>query len=131
MNDYESIKALFEKLERGTDPEDPDYKAAKADGMVEHIKDLFTDCYSAADFMEWLAKHDFDLFIDYRFANKTSFDEIREELDNGNETPEGVYDCDLEEWKELRDEQDKNGYILEHLDCLMFDPDSGVVVISW
>lgn len=131
MTDYETIKALFEKLERGTDPEDPDYKAAKADNMVEHIKDLFVDCYSASDFLKWLTDHNFDLFVDYRFANKTSVEEITEELDNGNDRPEGVYNCDLEEWEELESEEERREYIWDHLDSLMYDADSGVVVVSW
>lgn len=131
MTDYEAIKALFEKLEKGTDPEDPDYKAAKEDGMIDNIKDIFTNCYSAADFLKWLTEHNFDLFVDYRFANKTNFEEIAQELDNGNDRPEGVYNCDLEEWQVLEDEEDRKEYILNHLDCLMYSADSGVVVVSW
>lgn len=131
MTDYNTVKNLIEKLAAGYDKEDPDYKAAESDGMIEEIKNLFCECYDAESLLKWLSDHDFDIFVDYRYADKTSFDDIAEELDNGNDSPSGVYGCDLEEWKECNDDYDRKEYIKDHLDCLMCNYDTGVVVISW
>ena len=131
MSDYELIKSICEKIAAGTSESDPDFREAKADGMIDNIISIFAECYDSKSFLEWLDKHEGDLFCDYRFADKTTFEEIAEELDNGNDNPDGVYDVDLEEWQELKDEDEKMDYIEEHLDCLMYSRGSGVIVISW
>ena len=78
----EAMQALIIKLLKGTECTDPDFREALEDGTAEYIISLDIDCYTLADFVKWLAKHDFDLFIDYRYAEKKDLsDAIKEILD--------------------------------------------------
>ena len=82
MTDYEKIKLLVEDLLKAYDKEDPDYQAAKP--FLDGIKQLFEDCYSYSDFCIWLAEHDMDILIDFRYANIVSEDDY----DNPNDWEE-------------------------------------------
>ena len=125
MNTYTLIKNICEGLVAKYDENDPDYKKAKEDEMIDNIVELFADCYDEKSFLEWLYEHDSDILVDYRFANTKTF----EEIDNGYE-PSGVCDIDFEEWREIGDDEDeRKEYIKNHLDCLMSS--DKVVVVSW
>ncbi len=130
MNTYNLIKEICEGLVERYDKNDPDYKAAQNDGMIDNIIEIFADCYDEKTFLQWLHDHDGDILIDYRFAYTKTYEEIAEELDNGNEC-DGVYNIDFDEWREIdkNDEEARKDYIKDHLDCLM-NSDS-VVVVSW
>ena len=73
MEDYEKVEALVDSLLEAYDKEDPDYKAAKP--FLDGIKELFVDCSSYSDFCTWLADHDMDILIDFRFADIVSKDD--------------------------------------------------------
>lgn len=76
---------LIIKLVKGTDEADPDFKQALEDDMAEAILDLYMDCYSDSDFLEWIAKHDFDLFVDYRSADVKTREEMFEDYETEEE----------------------------------------------
>ena len=128
MMTYNTIKAVCEGLLANYDKQDADYIKASEDEMLDEIIELFASCYDAADFLKWLADHDGDILIDYRFSDTKTYEEIAEELDNGNEC-DGVYDIDFQEWEKLTTEEERKNYIKDHLDCLMSS--DRVVVISW
>lgn len=78
---------LIIKLIKGTETTDPDFRDALLDEMAEPIVNLFIDCYDLSDFLKWLADHDFDLFVDYRFAEKIyleDYDNINAMMDDNN-----------------------------------------------
>ena len=128
MNTYALIKNICEGLIAKYDTNDPDYKAAESDEMIDNIIELFADCYDEKSFLEWLYNHDSDILIDYRMAYRKTYEEIIQELDDGNEC-DGVYDIDFDEWRELETEEEKKDYIKDHLDCLMSS--DACVVVSW
>lgn len=130
MSEYELIKRVCEGLISKYDENDPDFKRASEDEMIDNIIELFADCYTSKDFLEWLYNHDCDILIDYRFAYTKTYEEIAEELDNGEEN-DGVYNIDFEEWQAIdkENEEERKDYIKDHLDCLMSS--DKVVVVSW
>jgi len=130
MREYELIRNICEALVSKYDENDPDFKQAKEDEMIDNIIELFADCYTSKDFLEWLYNHDCDILIDYRYADTKTFEEIAEDIDNGYE-PNGVYNINFDEWQEIAkdDEEARKDYIKEHLDCLMSS--DKVVVVSW
>ena len=83
----ESAEAqLLKKLIVGTPEEDPDFKEALRTDFALDIINLFLECYSSADFLDWLSKHNFDPFIDFRFADIVEVEEINtEELETEKE----------------------------------------------
>ena len=125
----EAMQALIIKLLKGTDCTDPDFKEALEDGTAESIISLDIDCYSLADFVKWLAKHNFDLFIDYRYAEKKDLSDAIKEIEDYNEEPSYCYNFDLEEFKALSDEIEKGDYIKDHFDGLLYSDNT--LVISW
>lgn len=127
---YQTVKAIIEGLITATPNTDPDKQLAESDGMIEQIVELFAECYTGDDLIKWLADHNNDPLQDYRYSNRLTYEEIAEELDNGNECI-GVYNIDFDEWQEIAkdDEEARKDYIKKHLDCLMYSDD--VVVVSW
>lgn len=101
MKDYEKTKLLVEDLIKAYDKEDPDYKAAEP--FLDGIKQLFEDCYSYSDFCTWLADHNMDILIDFRFANIVSEDD---------------YD-NPDDWEEAKE------------DALLVSDDGNSAVMSW
>lgn len=95
--------SLIIKLVKGTDESDPDFSLALEHETTIQIIDLFLDCYTEKDLLEWLAKHDFDLFVDYRYSDYSEYDEY----DNEEE---------LEEAKE---------------NALFYNDDTKIIVHSW
>lgn len=73
------ILSLMIKLIKGTDENDADFKEVLADDMGEPIVDLFLDCYDEKSFLEWLAKYDWDLFANYRYAETYPAEDLTEE----------------------------------------------------
>ena len=61
MNTYALIRNICEGLVAKYDEDDPDYKKAKEDEMIDNIIELFADCYDEKSFLEWLYKHDSDI----------------------------------------------------------------------
>lgn len=129
MNTYRTIKNICEGLIARYDHNDPDYKAAESAEVLDQIVELFADCYDAESFLEWLDKHDGDILIDFRFAQIKTYEEIIDQIDNGDDNPDGVYNIDMEEWAELGNDEEKKDYIKDHLDCLMSS--DVAVVVSW
>ena len=125
----EAMQSLIIKLLKGTDCTDPDFKEALEDGTAEAIISLDLDCYSLADFVKWLAKHDFDLFIDYRYSDKVYLVDVIKETEETEEAPDCCYNFDIDEFKELETEEEKGEYIKEHFDGLLYSDE--VLVISW
>ena len=125
---YRIIKKVCEGLLANYDKQDPDYIKAESDKMLDPIIELFADCYSAEDFLQWLADHDGDILINYRFAYTKTYEEIAEDIDNGTEC-DGVYDIDFQEWEKLTAEEERKDYIRDHLDALMSS--DSVVVVRW
>ena len=70
---------LLKKLVAGTPEEDPDFKEALKTDFALDIINLFLECYSSADLIEWLSKHNFDPFIDFRYADIVEVEEINAE----------------------------------------------------
>ena len=99
------------------------------DGTAESIISLDLDCYDLAGFVKWLASHDFDLFVDYRYADKVALSDVIQETETSGEAPACCYDFDIDEFKALSDEQKKGDYIKDHFDGLLYSDD--VLVISW
>ena len=129
MNTYKTIKNICEGLIAKYDQNDPNYKAAQEADMLDNIVELFADCYDAESFLEWLDKHDGDILVDFRFAEIKTYQELIEEIDSGDDNPDGVYNIDLDEWEELETEEEKIDYIKDHLDCLMSS--DVAIVVSW
>ena len=125
----EAMQALIIKLLKGTECTDPDFREALEDGTAEYIISLDIDCYTLADFVKWLAKHDFDLFIDYRYAEKKDLSDAIKEILDYNEEPSYCYNFDLEEFKVLESEEEKGNYIKDHFDGLLYSDNT--LVISW
>jgi len=122
-------QALIIKLLKGTECTDPDFKEALEDGTAESIISLDMDCYDLAGFVKWLANHDFDLFVDYRYADKVALSDVIQETETSGETPACCYDFDIEEFKKLPDEIAKGDYIKDHFDGLLYSDNT--LVISW
>lgn len=122
-------QALIIKLLKGTDCTDPDFKEALEDGTAESIISLDMDCYNLAEFVKWLANHDFDLFIDYRYADKVALSDVIQEVETSGEAPACCYNFDIEEFKKLPDEIAKGDYIKECFDGLLYS--DNMLVISW
>ena len=73
----ESAEAqLLKKLIVGTPEEEPDFKEALRTDFALDIINLFLECYSSADLLDWLSKHNFDPFIDFRYADIVEVEEI-------------------------------------------------------
>ena len=125
----EAMQSLIIKLLKGTECDDPDFKEALEDGTAEAIISLDLDCYGLADFVKWLAKHDFDLFINYRYADKAFLVDVIKDVEETEEAPDCCYNFDYEEFKELETEEEKGDYIKEHFDGLLYSDE--VLVISW
>lgn len=126
----EAQKQLILKLIKGTDTNDVDFSQALEDGTAESIIQLDLDCYDLTDFIVWLSKHNFDLFIDYRFANTITIKEVLRTLEeNQEDEPQYLYDFDFDEYNQLNDEDDKIEYIKDHFDGLLCS--DKVLVISW
>ena len=122
-------QALIIKLLKGTDCTDPDFKEALEDGTAESIISLDMDCYNLAEFVKWLANHDFDLFIDYRYADKVALSDVIQETETSGEAPACCYNFDIEEFKGLPDEIAKGDYIKDRFDGLLYSDNT--LVISW
>ena len=101
MKDYEKVDALVDGLLEAYDKEDPDYKAAEP--FLDGIKVLYEDCYSYSEFCTWLADHDMDILIDFRFANIVS----KEDYKNSDD------------WEEAKE------------DALFVSDDGNSAVLSW
>lgn len=125
----QAMQALIIKLLKGTECTDPDFAQALEDGTAEAIISLDLDCYSLADFVKWLADHDFDLFVDYRFAETKTITDAIHDIEQDQEEPSYCYDFDLEEFNNLEDEDDKADYIKDHFDGLLYSDET--LVISW
>ena len=124
-NVYEKAKQVLEDAyNRG----DADAVAVIEGGYGSALCELFEGCYSWEDFGAWLLDHDFDICQDFRFSNRYTYEEIIEEVDNGNENPEGTYNLDVEGWAEL-DNEEKIERIKDAADCLLIG-DCGLCV-SW
>lgn len=124
----EAMQNLIIKLLKGTDCTDPDFAQALEDGTAESIISLDLDCYSLSDFVVWLSKHNFDLFINYRFANTKDIEDAIQEIEEGKE-PSYCYNFDMEEFKELKDQIEKEDYIKDHFDGLLYS--DRTLVIEW
>jgi len=122
-------QALVVKLLKGTECTDPDFKEALEDGTAESIISLDMDCYNLAEFVKWLANHDFDLFVDYRYADKVALSDVIQETETSGEAPACCYDFNIEEFKALPDEIAKGDYIKERFDGLLYSDNT--LVISW
>ena len=122
-------QALIVKLLKGTDCTDADFKEALEDGTAENIISLDMDCYTLSGFVKWLAEHDFDLFIDYRFAEKKDLSEAIYEIEHYDAKPSYCYNFDLDEFKALESEEEKGDYIKNHFDGLLYSDNT--LVISW
>ena len=125
----QAMQALIIKLLKGTDASDPDFKEALEDGTAEAIINLDLDCYNLADFVKWLSKHDFDLFIDYRHADKVALVDVIKSTEEDQEAPSCCYNFQLEECNSLETEEEKGDYIKEHFDGLLYSDET--LVISW
>ena len=64
------IGRLCIKLIEGYDENDPDFSEVLKDEMGFNIVYLFVDCYDTTQFLKWLDDNDFDLFNNYRYADK-------------------------------------------------------------
>lgn len=95
--------ALIIKLIKGTEESDPDFSLALEHGTALQIINLFLDCYTSKDLLDWLAKHNFDLFVDYRFSDYEYLDDIEDE--------------------EERQEKIDN--------ALFYNEETGIIVHSW
>lgn len=122
-------QALIIKLLKGTDCTDPDFKEALEDETAESIISLDMDCYDLAGFVKWLAGHDFDLFVDYRYADKVALSDVIQEVETSGESPACCYNFDIEEFKKLPDAIAKGDYIKECFDGLLYS--DNMLVISW
>ena len=122
-------QALIIKLLKGTDCTDADFKEALEDGTAESIISLDMDCYDLAGFVKWLANHDFDLFVDYRYADKVALSDVIQEAEESEEAPACCYNFDIEEFKALEDDLAKGDYIKEHFNGLLYSDNT--LVISW
>lgn len=122
-------QALIIKLLKGTDCDDPDFKEALEDGTAESIISLDLDCYDLREFVKWLYHHDFDLFVDYRYADKVALSDVIQETEESGEAPACCYGFDIEEFKALDDDTEKGDYIKKHFDGLLYSDNT--LVISW
>ena len=122
-------QALIIKLLKGTDCTDLDFKEALEDGTAESIISLDMDCYDLAGFVKWLANHNFDLFIYYRYADKVALSDVIQEAEQSGEAPACCYNFDIEEFKALEDDLSKGDYIKDHFDGLLYSDNT--LVISW
>ena len=125
----QAMQALIIKLLKGTECTDPDFAQALEDGTAESIISLDLDCYSLAEFVKWLANHNFDLFIDYRFAETKDLADAIQEIEEEQYAPSYCYNFDFEEFKELADDIEKGDYIKDHFDGLLYS--NNTLVISW
>lgn len=125
----EAMQSLIIKLLKGTDCTDPDFKEALEDGTAEAIISLDLDCYNLADFVKWLARNDFDLFINYRYADKAFLVDVIKEAEETGEAPDCCYNFDIDDFKELKTKEEKGEYIKDHFDGLLYSDE--VLVISW
>lgn len=73
---HNPIYNLIVKLIKGTNENDPDLKQVMEDKMYFSIIDLMLECYTKEDAIDWLDKHDWDVFVDYRFAITKTRDEM-------------------------------------------------------
>ena len=122
-------QALIIKLLKDTDCTDPDFKEALEDETAESIISLDMECYNLAEFVKWLANHYFDIFIDYRYADKVALSDVIQETETSGKAPSCCYGFDIEEFKGLPDEIAKGDYIKERFDGLLYS--DSVLVISW
>lgn len=134
MKTYELIKGICEGLIANYDKDNWNYIKAEEDDMLDNIIELFADCYDAESFLTWLYEHDGDILIDYIYAYRRTYEEIAEELDDCTDNDDcdvcdGVYGVDIEEWHELKTEEERTDYIKNHLDCLMSSDKA--VVVEW
>lgn len=104
------VKDLCIKCIRMYDDNDDDLKAVLDCGLGVDIVNLFIDCYSYEDFCMWLCENDFDIFKDFRFANVVYRDDYESEEDF-IENSGAFYNGDA--------------------DCLIYNEDKGIAVISW
>ena len=101
LSDFEKVGMLFDKLIGEYDKEDVDYKAAEP--YLEQIRMLFVDCYDYESFCVWLADHDFDVLVNFRYAN------IKDK-------------CEFESEEEFEEAKE---------DALMISDDGTQLVMSW
>ena len=125
----EAQKALILKLIKGTETTDPDFAQALEDETAEEIIQLDLDCYDLENFVVWLTKHDFDLFVDYRFAETMEIEDAINEIDETQEEPSYCYDFKVDEFNKCETRKDKANYIKSHFDGLLYS--EKVLVISW
>ena len=125
----QAMQALIIKLLEGTKTSDPDFAEALEDGTAESIISLDLDCYDLAGFVKWLSNHNFDLFIDYRYAEKKDIKDAIQEIEDEECAPSYCYDFDFEEFKDLDLESEKEDYIKDHFDGLLYSDNT--LVISW
>lgn len=125
----EAMQALIIKLLEGTSAEDVDFSQALEDGTAENIISLDLDCYNLADFVKWLSKNNFDLFNGYRFAETIEVADAVKEVEDMQEEPSYCYDFDLEEFNSLESQEDKENYIKDKFDGLLYS--DRVLVIQW
>ena len=123
----QAMQALILKLIEGTKCTNPDFAEALEDGTAEAIISLDLDCYDLAGFVKWLAQHNFDLFVDYRFAETIEIEDAIQEITEEKEAPSYCYNFDIEEFLNLADDEEKADYIKDHFDGLLYS-DSTLVI---
>lgn len=130
MNTYKTIRNICEGLaEKARQANDVDYRAAADADAVDAIISLFTDCYDAESFLEFLDKHDGDIFCDFRFADFRYYEDMIQEIEENKGDTSGTYNIDFEEFKALEDEDAKIDYIQDHCDGLFYT--SKGICVSW
>ena len=130
MNTYRTIYNICETLaEKARQANDVDYRAAEEAEAVDAIISLYTDCYDAESFLEFLDKYDCDIFADFRYADFRYYEDMIQEIEENEGDTDGTYNIDFAEFKQLEDEDAKIEYIKNHCDGLFYT-DKGVCV-SW
>lgn len=115
LNSYNfySKSVIFQivlKLVKGTDENDADFKEVLEDETGEQIINLFLDCYTEKDFLKWLGDNDFNLFNNYRYADK-------------------VYKSDYESEDDFK--ENSGCFYGDDIDCLLYNEKTGVYIKSW
>jgi len=94
--------ALIDRLLRGADENDGDIDALTPQ-LLERVIELWVDCYTDADLLDALKRLDFDPVSGFQFAERYERSDI--------ET--------AERWEEMKE------------DCLMYDEENDIIIMSW
>ena len=102
--------AILLKLVKATDEDDEDFKEVLEDEMGEEIITLFLEGYDSEGLLKWLSENNFDLFNNYRFADR-------------------VYRDDYESDEDFI--ENSGAFYMGEEDCLMYNKNTGCYVIRW